>query len=86
LTRAQIVEQVGIGIGVDVAFEQCSRDEAIKALRPVMGAEAAWYLDTVADFVDRPQEANQQVTELTGVPAQSVADWARQNATLFGAA
>jgi uncharacterized protein YbjT (DUF2867 family) len=84
LTRAQIAEQVGVGIGVDVAFEQCSRVEAIEALRPVMGAEATWYLDTVADFVDKPQEANQLVAELTGVPAQSVADWARQNATLFG--
>ena len=85
LTRAQIAEQIGFGIGVDVAFEQCSRDEAIEALRPAMGSEAAWYLDTVADFVGKPQEANQLVAELTGVPAQSVAHWARQNATLFSA-
>lgn len=84
LTRAEIAEQIGVGIGVDVAFEQCNRDEAIEALRPAMGAEAAWYLDTVADFIDKPQEANQLVAELTGVPAQSVADWARQNAALFG--
>jgi uncharacterized protein YbjT (DUF2867 family) len=84
LTRAQIAEQIGVGIGVDVAFEQCSRDEAIEVLQPAMGAEAAWYLDTVADFADKPQEANQLVAELTGVPAQSVADWARQNAGLFG--
>jgi hypothetical protein len=67
-----------------VSFEQCSRDEAIEALQPEMGAEAAWYLDTVADFSDKPQKANQLVAELTGVPAQSVADWARQNAALFG--
>jgi hypothetical protein len=73
-----------VGIGVDVRFEQCSRDEAIEALRPAMGAGAAWYLDTVGDFVDKPQEANQLVAELTGVPAQSVAQWARQNAALFG--
>jgi hypothetical protein len=49
-----------------------------------MGAEAAWYLDTVADFADKPQQANQLVAGLTGVPAQSVADWARENAALFG--
>ncbi|HTI77930.1 MAG TPA: NAD(P)H-binding protein [Mycobacterium sp.] len=84
LTRVQIAEQIGVGIGVDVTFEQCSRDEAIEALRPAMGAEAAWYLDTVAIAVDKPQQANQLVAELTGVPAQSVADWARQNAAMFG--
>jgi uncharacterized protein YbjT (DUF2867 family) len=84
LTRVQIAEQIGVGIGVDVMFEQCSRDEAIKALRPAMGAGAAWYLDTVAIAVDKPQRANQLVAELTGVPAQSVADWARQNAAMFG--
>ena len=49
-----------------------------------MGAEAAWYFDTVAIAVDTPQRANQLVAELTGVPAQSVADWARKNAAMFG--
>ena len=28
LTRAQIAEQIGVGIGVDVTFEQCGRGEA----------------------------------------------------------
>ncbi|MGO4444878.1 NAD(P)H-binding protein [Mycobacterium sp. 2YAF39] len=83
LTRAQIAEQIGVGIGTEVAFEPCSRDEAIEALQPAIGAEAGWYLDTVALAVDAPQQANQLVADLTGVPAQSVADWARQNATLF---
>ena len=39
LTRAQIAEQIGVGIGVDVTFEQCSRAEAEEALRPAMGDE-----------------------------------------------
>ena len=39
LTRAQIAEQIGVGIGVDVTFEQCSRAEAEEALRPIMGDE-----------------------------------------------
>jgi uncharacterized protein YbjT (DUF2867 family) len=85
LTRAQIAEQIGVGIGVDVGFEQCSRDEAVRALRPVMGDGAGWYLDTVAGALDKPQQANGLVAELTGVPAQSVAEWARENAAFFGA-
>ena len=83
LTRAQIAEQIGVGIGAEVILEQCSREEAVEALRPTMGPEAAWYLDTVALAVDAPQQANELVAELTGVPAQSVADWARHNAALF---
>ena len=83
LTRAEIAEQIGVGIGVDISFEQCSRAEAEAALQPVMGANAAWYLDVMASGVDQPQRANQLVAELTGVPAQSVAQWARANAELF---
>ena len=28
LTRAQIAAQIGLGIGAEVTFEQCSREEA----------------------------------------------------------
>lgn len=83
LTRAQIAEQIGVGIGVGVTLERCSRDEALAVLRPALGDEAGWYLDTVAGAVDTPQQANRLVEELTGVPAQSVAQWAGQNAALF---
>ena len=83
LTRAEIAEQIGVGIGVDVAFEQCSRAEAEAALRPIMGEETRWYLDLMADSAGEPQQANQLVAELTGSPAQSVAQWAAANADLF---
>lgn len=83
LPRAQIAEQIGVGIGVDVAFEMCSRDEAIHALQPAMGAEAAWYLDTVEIAVDAPQQANQLVAEITGTAAESVAQWAARHAEIF---
>ena len=78
LTRAQIAEQIGVGIGVGVTFEQCSRAEAEEALRTMMGDEVGWYLDLMADGVDAPQ-----VAELTGSPAESVAHWAARNAELF---
>ena len=48
-----------------------------------MGSSAAWYLDVMASGVDEPQQANQLVAELSGVPAQSVAQWAAANAALF---
>ena len=83
LTRAQIAEQIGVGIGVDVTFEQCSRAEAEEALRPMMGDEVGWYLDLMAEGADSPQQANQVVAELTGTPAESVAQWAARNAELF---
>jgi uncharacterized protein YbjT (DUF2867 family) len=81
LTRAQIAEQIGVGIGIDVRFEQCTRAEAEEALRPIMGDEATWYLDLMAD--GEPQAANDLVAQLTGTPAESVAQWASRTAALF---
>lgn len=83
LTRAQIAGEIGAGIGADVSFEQCSRAEAEETLRPTMGEYARWYLEQIATGVEAPQQANQLVAELTGAPAQSVAQWARDNAALF---
>jgi uncharacterized protein YbjT (DUF2867 family) len=83
LTRAEIAAQIGVGIGVDVTYEQCTRAEVEAALRPTRGEDVMWYLDTIASAVDHPQHANNLVTELTGTPAQSVAQWAAQNAAMF---
>jgi uncharacterized protein YbjT (DUF2867 family) len=83
LTRARIAEQIGAGIGVPVSYEQCDRAEAEAAFQQALGPNAAWYLDQVDDAVDHPQAANGLVTELTGAPAQSVAQWAAQNAEMF---
>jgi uncharacterized protein YbjT (DUF2867 family) len=83
LTRADIAKQIGVGIGVDITFEQCSRADGEAALRPAMGEYAHWYLDQIETGIDTPQQANQLVAELTGAPAQSVAQWAAQNAEVF---
>ncbi|MGV0814715.1 NAD(P)H-binding protein [Mycolicibacterium boenickei] len=82
LSRAEIARQIGVGIGTPVTFEQCDRAEAEARLRPLMGDDAAWYLDAVSTN-EEPQRANQLVAELTGSPATSVAQWATQNAELF---
>lgn len=83
LTRAEIARQIGVGIGVEVTYERCDRAEAEEALRSAMGEQAQWYLDTIAQAVDQPQQANDLVAELTGTPAESVAQWAARNAELF---
>jgi uncharacterized protein YbjT (DUF2867 family) len=83
LTRAEIAEQIGVGIGVDVTSEQCSRADGEAALRSAMGEYARWYLDQIETGVGQPQEASQLVAELTGTPAESVAQWAARNANLF---
>jgi uncharacterized protein YbjT (DUF2867 family) len=83
LTRAEIAAQIGVGIGVDVTFEQCSRADAETTLRPAMGEYARWYLDQIETGVDSPQHANHLVAQLTGSPAESVAQWAARNAGLF---
>jgi uncharacterized protein YbjT (DUF2867 family) len=83
LTRAKIAQQIGIGIGIDVTFEVCSRADAEAALQASMGGQAAWYLDLLEGGVDAPQQANSLVAELTGRPAESVAQWAARNAELF---
>lgn len=83
LTRAEIAAQVGVGIGVDIAFAQCSRADGEAALRPIMGEYARWYLDQIETGLDEPQQANNLVAELTGAPAESVAQWAARNAELF---
>lgn len=83
LTREQIAEQVGVGIGVDVSYEQCARAEAEEQFNPQLGGQAAWYLDQIEDAVSHPQQANDLVVELTGTPAQSVAQWAAANAGIY---
>ena len=84
LTRARIAEQIGAGLGRPVRFETCSRAEARAVLAPSMGEQVDWYLDLLAAGLQRPQQANTLVAELTGTPAVSMAQWARRNAGLFG--
>ena len=76
LTRARIAEQIGVGIGVSIRYEQCDRVESEAEFQQALGPDAAWYLDQVEDAVNHPQDANDLVAELTGTPAQSVAQWA----------
>jgi uncharacterized protein YbjT (DUF2867 family) len=83
LTRTEIARQIGVGAGVEVTYEQCDRAEAEARYNLALGGRARWYLDVVEQGIDAPQEANHLVAELTGTPAQSIAEWAAQNAETF---
>jgi hypothetical protein len=83
LTRGEIAEQIGVGIGVDVTVERCNRAVAEAALQAAMGEYAASYLDQLEHGAEQPQYANDLVAELTGSPAESVTQWAARNAALF---
>lgn len=82
LSRADIARQIGAGIGLPVEAQQCNRAEAEALLRPVMGDGARWYLD-LFDSELEPQAANDNVELLTGTPAESIAQWAARNRSLF---
>ena len=82
LSRAQIAEQIGVGIGLPVTMQQCSRAEAEELLRPVMGDGVQWYFDLFSEDGE-PQLANDLVERLTGSPAASMAQWAAANADQF---
>ncbi len=82
LSRADIARQIGAGIGTPVEVRPCGRAEAEELLRPVMGDGARWYLDLFEGDLE-PQAANDNVTQLTGTPAESIAQWAARNRNLF---
>lgn len=82
LSRADIARQIGAGIGLPVDAQQCNRAEAEALLRPVMGDGAQWYLDLFDGDLE-PQSANDNVELLTGTPAESIAQWAARNRSLF---
>jgi hypothetical protein len=62
---------------------RCDRVEAEAEFQQALGPDATWYLDQVEGAVNHPQDANDLVADLTGTPAQSVAQWAAANAELF---
>jgi uncharacterized protein YbjT (DUF2867 family) len=82
LTRAQIAEQIGVGLGRPVRVERCTRPEAEDLLRPAMGDGVQWYFD-LFDGDPEHQSANNLVEQLTGTPAMTMAQWAARNAQLF---
>ena len=84
LTRARIAEQIGVGIGVlHHAMSNATGPKPKRHSNRPLARTRRGILDQVEDAVNHPQDANDLVAELTGAPAQSVAQWAAANAELF---
>ncbi len=77
LTRAQIAEQIGVGIGAEVTFEQCSRAEAEEALFPVMGDEASTASESHSESPNGTRSCNPSVRPdpTTSAMASATPSW-----------
>jgi uncharacterized protein YbjT (DUF2867 family) len=83
LTRAEMVRHIGAALGREVPVVEVDHEEAVAVLEPAMGEFARWYVDSMRDYADLPQPANQLVEELTGRPATTFAEWARKKVDEF---
>ncbi|MEV0031476.1 NAD(P)H-binding protein [Nocardia sp. NPDC050793] len=83
LTRAEKIRAIGAALGRDLTVVQAPRDEAIRLLEPAMGPYAEWYVDGIASMVDHPQRPTTTLADVTGAPATTFAQWARDNVEQF---
>ena len=80
LTQSEQAAVIGEAIGRPVRWEELSRAEAEAQLADVVPDTA---LDTWAAFVEAPEVVTSTVQEVTGQPARSFAEWAREHAAAF---
>lgn len=84
LTRVELVRQLGVALGRDIAFVTVSRAEAVAVLAAAMGENAGWYVDNVlAPSAVDPAYATRVVEEVTSLPATTFAAWAADNVGRF---
>jgi uncharacterized protein YbjT (DUF2867 family) len=83
LTRRERIHQIGQALGRDLVYQELDRGAAIAELRPSMGEYAVRYIDGQASMVDHPQVATATVSDITGRPGTTFAQWATVNADLF---
>jgi uncharacterized protein YbjT (DUF2867 family) len=83
--QAEQAAQIGEAIGRPVRWEEQPLDEARQQLAAEMGdaSFAAHALDYWASLVDHPEPVTHTVEELTGSPARTFAQWARDHAADF---
>jgi uncharacterized protein YbjT (DUF2867 family) len=83
--QAEQAAQIGAAIGRPVRWEEQPLDEARQQLTAEMGdADFATHaLDYWASLVDHPEPVTGTVEQLTGSPARTFAQWARDHAAEF---
>ncbi|MGA5302999.1 NAD(P)H-binding protein [Nucisporomicrobium flavum] len=83
LTRRRRVELIGEALGRRLTYVDLPHDEFVQQLEQAMGEYAAWYADGMRQLAANPQRAVPTVAELTGRPATTFAQWARDHRELF---
>lgn len=85
LSRAELVAHLATALGREIPVLRANREETIAALVPTMGENAAWYVDSVLLGYDPAPESLPvtSVTDITGRPATTFAEWAVENAARF---
>lgn len=78
-TQAEQVRAIGQAIGRDLRWQELSGED----IKDQLAGVPATALDTWASFVDDPEIVTPTVQELTGHPAHSFAEWAREHANAF---
>ncbi|MER7461195.1 NAD(P)H-binding protein [Micromonospora sp. NPDC126480] len=86
VTQAEQARLIGAAIGRPVRFEEQPLDEARAELLSIFGDEALveGMLAYWASLVDEPEPVTTTVAEVTGRPARTFAEWARDHAANFG--
>jgi uncharacterized protein YbjT (DUF2867 family) len=79
LTQAEQAHAIGDALGQTVRWEELSREGVQDQLDGVPDGA----LDTWASFVETPEIVTMTVEEVTGSPARTFAEWARDHAQAF---
>jgi len=80
LTQVDQVRAIGAALGRIVRWDELSREEAERSLA---GRVPDTALDTWASFVRTPEVVTSTVEEVTGEPARTFAEWARDHVDDF---
>jgi uncharacterized protein YbjT (DUF2867 family) len=85
MTLSEQVRIIGEVIGRPLQFEELPREIAFQQFSKHLPADIAnFMLESLADAVVDPPLLTTTVTELTGKPARTFMQWARDNADAFG--